>query len=97
MGEATVTINRIVVHTSTKAVIEGLVSRKSEENFRNFQAIFLTLEGEGGGELIDRVDKLVEFLILCLMRLKYFSLNTSDKNLSLSNATMTTVFANLIK
>ena len=95
MGEATVTINRIVVHTSTKAVIEGLVSRKSEENFRNFQAIFLTLEG--GGELIDRVDKLVEFLILCLMRLKYFSLNTSDKNLSLSNATMTTVFANLIK
>ena len=96
MGEVTVTINRIVVHTSTKAVIEGLVSRKSEENFRNFQAIFLTLEG-GGGELIDRVDKLVEFLILCLMRLKYFSLNTSDKNLSLSNATMTTVFANLIK
>ena len=90
------TINRIVVHTSTKAVIEGLVSRKSEENFRNFQAIFLTLE-RGGGELIDRVDKLVEFLILCLMRLKYFSLNTSDKNLSLSNATMTTVFANLIK
>ena len=49
MGEATVTINRIVVHTSTKAVIEGLVSRKSEENFRNFQAIFLTLEGGGGG------------------------------------------------
>ena len=96
MGEATVTINRIVVHTSTKAVIEGLVSRKSEENFRNFQAIFLTLEGGGGG-LIDRVDKRVEFLILCLMRLKYFSLNTSDKNLSLSNATMTTVFANLIK
>ena len=47
MGEATVTINRIVVHTSTKAVIEGLVSRKSEENFRNFQAIFLTLEGGG--------------------------------------------------
>ena len=50
MEEATVKINRTVVHTSIKAVtgIEDLMSRKSEGNFRNFPSyIFITLEGEG--------------------------------------------------
>ena len=72
MEEATVKINRIVVHTSIKAVtgIEVWCRGKAKEISGISQAIFLTLEA--GRELIDRVDKLVEFLILYLMRLKYF-------------------------
>ena len=41
-------INRIVVHTSIKAVtgIKGLMSRKSEGNFRNFPSHIFNPEGE---------------------------------------------------
>ena len=43
-------INRIVVHTSIKAVtgIEGLMSRKSEGNFRKFLS-YISNPGGGGG------------------------------------------------
>ena len=53
MKEATVKINRIVVHTSIKAVtgIEGLMSRKSEGNFRNFPSCIFN---PGGREGVDR-------------------------------------------
>ena len=42
-------INRVVVHTSIKAVtgIEDLMSRKSEGIIRNFPSYILTLEGKG--------------------------------------------------
>ena len=42
-------INRIVVHTSIKAVtgIEGLMSRKNEGNFRNFPSYIFNPGGGG--------------------------------------------------